>query len=40
MQRRGFPPKWQNWLSLLLALSSSVLKLNGTKGAWIKHRRG
>jgi hypothetical protein len=31
---------WRNWLSLMLATSSSSVQLNGVNGPWLKHRRG
>jgi hypothetical protein len=40
LQRRGFPGKWRNWISLLLASSSLAVRLNDKKGEWTKHRRG
>jgi hypothetical protein len=39
LQHRGFSTKWHNWLSLLLATSSSV-NLNHVHGPWVNHRRG
>jgi hypothetical protein len=39
-QHRGFPTKWRNWISILLATSSSSVNLNGVRGPWVKHRRG
>jgi retron-type reverse transcriptase len=40
LQHRGFSVRWHNWLSLLLASSSSNVRLNGVCGPWIKHKRG
>jgi hypothetical protein len=40
LQRKGFLPKWRNWISLIVTSSSSAVRLNGKKGAQIKHRRG
>jgi hypothetical protein len=40
LQRRGFPPKWRNWISLILASSPSAVGQNGKRGDWFKHRRG
>jgi hypothetical protein len=37
---RGFPSRWRNWISLLLSTSSSSISLNGTRGPWIRHKRG
>lgn len=37
---RGFPARLNDWLSILLRTSSSVVLLNGCLGDSIKHRRG
>jgi hypothetical protein len=34
------PGRWRNWLSLLLASSSSSVRLNVARGPWIIHKRG
>jgi hypothetical protein len=39
LQHRGFSPKWRNWLCLLFSTASSLVRLNGVRGPWIKHRR-
>jgi hypothetical protein len=40
MQRRGFPLKWRNWISALLATSTSRVMLNGIPIDPILHGRG
>jgi hypothetical protein len=40
LQRKGFPARWRDWLTLLLASSSSSILLNGVPGPPIKHERG
>ena len=40
LQRRGFPPKFRNWLAALLYTASSRLLVNGIPSASIKHGRG
>jgi hypothetical protein len=40
LQKRGFPAKWMTWLNLILTNSSSAVQFNGTRGQWLKHRRG
>jgi hypothetical protein len=39
LQQRGFPVRWRNWLSLLLASSLSSVRLNGAHGPWTIHKR-
>lgn len=38
--KRGFPPKWSNWIAAMLATSSSWVLLNGTPVESIQHGRG
>ena len=40
MQRRGFPPRWRAWASLIFSMSTSRVLLNGTPGKEIMHGRG
>lgn len=40
MTRLGFPPRWRDWMALLLSSSSSACLINGVPGAQIEHRRG
>jgi hypothetical protein len=40
LQRRGFPPKWRNWITTLLTTSSSRIMLNGIPLDPILHGRG
>ena len=40
LQHLGFPPAFRDWVSALLATSSSRVLLNGIAGAPIKHGRG
>jgi mannosylglycoprotein endo-beta-mannosidase len=40
MQHRGFPLKWRNWISALLATSTSQVMLNGIPLDPILHGRG
>ena len=32
LDKRGFPPRWRNWITLLLSTSTSVVQLNGVPG--------
>ena len=40
LDKRGFPPCWRNWITLLLSTSTSAVRLNGIPGPWIKHKKG
>uniref|UniRef100_A0A8R7TQX5 Reverse transcriptase domain-containing protein n=1 Tax=Triticum urartu TaxID=4572 RepID=A0A8R7TQX5_TRIUA len=40
LQRLGFPPRWRDWIALLLATSSSSCLLNGIPGNKFFHLRG
>lgn len=40
LQRKGFPPRWTNWISNILVSSTTRVLLNGCPGAPIKHVRG
>ena len=40
LQRKGFPPRWSNWISNILVSSTTRVLLNGCPGAPIKHVRG
>lgn len=40
MQQLGFGIKWREWVSALLATSSSSVLLNGTRGRSFKHKTG
>jgi hypothetical protein len=40
MVHLGFGPKWREWISIVLATSSSCILLNGVPGRYIKHERG
>lgn len=40
LQRYGFGTRWRNWVSNLLATSSSQILLNGSPGASLPHARG
>ena len=40
LQRRGFPSKFQDWLTVLFSTSSSCILLNGVAGLPIPHGRG
>jgi mannosylglycoprotein endo-beta-mannosidase len=40
MQHRGFPTRWQNWVTTLLSSSSLRIMLNGTPLLPIQHGRG
>ena len=40
MQKMGFPPRWRNWIALLLSSASSSCMLNGTQGPTIFHGCG
>ena len=40
LQRRGFPPRWRAWVSLLFSTASSRVLLNGVPGLEILHGRG
>ena len=40
MEKRGFPPRWRDWLSLIFRSSSSCFLLNRVIGQEIKHERG
>ena len=40
LQRRGFPPRFQEWITALLRSSSSRILLNGVPGPIIRHGRG
>ena len=39
LRRRGFPPKFRDWIAALLCTSSSRILLNGVPGNPIKHSR-
>lgn len=36
----GFGVKWRDWVSTLLASSSSSVLLNGSRGSWFRHYTG
>lgn len=40
MQQMGFPPRWRDWIAMLLSSASSSCMLNGTRGPRIYHARG
>jgi mannosylglycoprotein endo-beta-mannosidase len=40
MQHRGFPTRWQNWITALLSSSTSRVMLNGSPLLPIQHGRG
>jgi hypothetical protein len=40
LQRRGFPQKWRNWITILLSTSTSQVLLNGIPLQPIPHGRG
>lgn len=40
LEQRGFRCRWRNWISLLLASSTSSVLLNGIPGPPIQHKRG
>jgi len=40
LEQFGFQPKWQAWVSILLATSSTYVLLNGSRGKWFKHFTG
>jgi hypothetical protein len=40
LQKRGFPPRFRNWVVALLVTASSRVLLNGVAGQPIKHGRG
>ena len=40
LQRRGFPPRFREWITALLRSSSSRILLNGVPGPLIMHGRG
>jgi mannosylglycoprotein endo-beta-mannosidase len=40
MQHRGFPTRWQNWITALLSSSTSTVMLNGSPLLPIQHGRG
>jgi hypothetical protein len=40
LQRRGFPPRFRNWITALLTTASTRVLLNGIAGAPIAHGRG
>lgn len=40
LERRGFSMRWRNWISLILASSSSMVLLNGIPGPKFHHERG
>jgi hypothetical protein len=40
LQKRGFPPRFRNWVVALLVTASSRVLLNGVAGPPIKHGRG
>lgn len=39
-QKMGFPPRWRNWIALLLSSATSACLLNGTQGQSISHGCG
>ncbi|KAF0912004.1 hypothetical protein E2562_012812 [Oryza meyeriana var. granulata] len=40
MHKRGFLPRWRNWITNILRSSSTRILLNGNPGEPIKHGRG
>ena len=40
LQRRGFPPRFRNWIAALLSTASSRVLLNGVAGPPVLHGRG
>lgn len=40
LQHFGFGVKWRNWVTALLASSSSSVLLNGSRGPWFRHVNG
>jgi hypothetical protein len=40
LQRRGFPPRFRDWVSALFSTATSRVLLNGIPGAPIDHARG
>ena len=40
LEHLGFPSRWRDWISVLLATSSSQVLLNGIPGQPIAHGRG
>ena len=40
MERMGFPPRWRDWIVLLLSTASSTCMLNGAPGPSIAHGCG
>jgi hypothetical protein len=40
LERRGFPPRWRDWVASLLATSTSWVLLNGLPLDAIQHGRG
>jgi mannosylglycoprotein endo-beta-mannosidase len=40
LQQLGFGTRWCGWVPNLLAASSSVVLLNGSRGKWFRHHRG
>jgi hypothetical protein len=40
LQRRGFPPRFRNWVTALFATATSRVLLNGIAGEPINHGRG
>ena len=40
MRRRGFPPRWRAWVSILFSTATSRVLLNGIPGLEIIHGRG
>jgi len=40
LEHFGFRHRWRNWVTTLLAASSSSVLLNGARGKWFRHRTG
>lgn len=40
LEHFGFGWKWREWITILLASSSTSILLNGSRGLWYKHHRG
>ena len=40
MQKLGFPPRWRDWIALILSLASSSVLLNGDPGDRFWHMQG
>lgn len=40
LDKRGFPPRWRDWITMILTSSSSSALLNGSPGPRVRHQRG